>query len=391
MTLLLFLHTLRINFFDLSKIYDDNAQRKLFELVLNQNFEYIVRSSTFHTIRIQERLIGIGFDEEEDAKIFSRAIKENTTHQERASVMGPNLISYAQLEKVREPPIKPVKQSVSYLKNSKATPNKSNIGAPNPDTMVHHAGLRSASVSAVDLDIVVKELVSVANLNVDILNDPQQRKEIEQFCIEKDAVESVKGYITNKWYNRAVNGGISARRDRPTTIWYDELDKDAIEGYIEQDYEINKYDKKISKAPDAKSVVSASPSFETIPEDNDDMNCDDEHSPSLDTDQVENAVTLSNGTYGSSDLPMPPPPPQLILTRDNLDRRPTLTIQDELNLKKRMENQGLKRTNTIANGSDLGHNGRNTVLDALQGALTKIKAANEDHGNFSDEDDEWSD
>ena len=88
---------------------------------------------------------------------------------------------------------------------------------------------------------------------------------------------------------------------------------------------------------------------------------------------------------------MPPPPPQLNLSGNNLDRRPTLTIQDELNLKKRMTNQGLKRTNTIANSSDLGNKGRNTVLDALQGALTKIKAANEDHGNFSDEDDEWSD
>ena len=142
--------------------------------------------------------------------------------------MGPNLISYAQLEKIREPPIKLSSQSLHYQKNSKATPSKSNIGPPNPDTMVHHAGLRSASVSAVDLDIVVKELVSVANLNVDILNDPRQRREIEQFCIERDAVESVKGYITNKWYNRAVNGGISARRDRPTTIWYDELDEDEM-------------------------------------------------------------------------------------------------------------------------------------------------------------------
>ena len=342
-------------------------------------------------MRVQEKLIGIGFDKEEDAKIFSRAIKENTTHQERASVMGPNLISDAKLNKISESSIKPSRQSVYYQKKSKATPSKSNIGPPNPDTMVHHAGLRSASVSAVDLDIVVKELVSVANLNVDILNDPRQRKEIEQFCIEKDAVESVKGYITNKWYNRAVNGGISARRDRPTTIWYDELDEDAIEGCGEQDYEINKYEKKITKAPDAKSVLASSPSFETILEDNDDMNCDDDYYPSLDTDQGENAVILSNGTYGSSNLPMPPPPPELKLTRNNLDRRPTLTIQDELNLKRRMENQGLKRTNTIANGSDLDHNGRNTVLDALQGALTKIKAANEDHGNLSDEDDEWSD
>ena len=373
------------------QIYDDKAQRKLFELVLNQNFEYIVRSSTFHTIRIQDKLIGIGFDEEKDAKILSRAIKENTTHQERASVMGPNLLSVAKLEKNTDAPIKSSTQSVYYQKNSKATPSKSNIGPPNPDTMVHHAGLRSSSVSAVDLDIVVKELVSVANLNVDILNDPRQRKEIEQFCIEKDAVESVKGYITNKWYNRAVNGGISARRDRPTTIWYDELDESAIKGYGEQDYEINRYEKKITKALDAKSVVSSSPSFETIPEDNDDYNGDDEPSQSLNTDQLENADTMSNGTYGSSNLPMPPPAPQLNLSSNSLDRRPTLTIQDELNLKKRMENQGLKRTNTIANGSDLGHNGRNTVLDALQGALTKIKAANEDHGNFSDEDDEWSD
>ena len=350
-----------------------------------------MRSSTFHTIRIQEKLIGIGFDEEEDAKIFSRAIKENTTHQERASVMGPNLIAYAKLNNISETSIKPSIQSVYYQKNSKATPSKSNIGPPNPDTMVHHAGLRSASVSAVDLDIVVKELVSVANLNVDILNDPRQRREIEQFCIERDAVESVKGYITNKWYNRAVNGGISARRDRPTTIWYDELDEDEMKGYGEQDFEINKYEKKLTKAPDAKSIVSSSPSFETIPEDNDDMNFDDELCASLDTNHVENAVIFSNGTYGSSNLPMPPPPPQLNLSGNNLDRRPTLTIQDELNLKKRMTNQGLKRTNTIANSSDLGNKGRNTVLDALQGALTKIKAANEDHGNFSDEDDEWSD
>ena len=111
------------------------------------------------------------------------------------------------------------------------------------------------------------------------------------------------------------------------------------------------------------------------------------------TEQGESEISLSKSTYGSKNIPPPPPPPTGEYEECDLNRRPTLTLQDELNFKKGLKNNGLKQAeehqkNFVSTGSK---DNSDSVIDALQKALNVIQAANISGNYSSDGEEEWSD
>ena len=111
------------------------------------------------------------------------------------------------------------------------------------------------------------------------------------------------------------------------------------------------------------------------------------------TSENDDEISISRSTYGSKNIPPPPPVTTLEYQEHDLDRRPTLTLQDELNIKKGLKNNGLKQAEERSNefvSADTKHNS-DSVLDALQKALDVIQAANISANYSSDGEENWSD
>jgi len=98
------------------------------------------------------------------------------------------------------------------MKKSKLKP--SDISSPHSHTFQHKFGIpNDPSKNVFDDPDLIKSLLDLAGLKEDVLQNPGQKKEIEQFCIENDMISRLMSYLTSS-ANSNPNVSVS------TTTWY---------------------------------------------------------------------------------------------------------------------------------------------------------------------------
>ena len=187
------------------------TSKKIWEQELYNEMRFKESVDCFYTFEANDCMAGINFADEGESRMFSGIINErlskmsNREGRKSAQPTRPQIQESqvqkrgTQLSSVSEdggPMVfKPKKKKKRTNKDEKPKINKADIGKPT--NFIHAQGIKSSASgfesvdNTMDFDEALREFLSSSGIPANVINNPKQRKEVEQFVKDNKVVEKM--------------------------------------------------------------------------------------------------------------------------------------------------------------------------------------------------------